>query len=148
MLAVAACCSSGPEQQRASHTAVVNRHEVHLEYLHSSSHFIQLCRTYSTTCPPNSLLVQAVMEADQEKLRLEAEAEVLAEEEMTPEVEARLVRRHGADCPTAPTARSGCHQDSAQQYINSSCSEGAGDTEGSMQQLYMMCGIDAAATQF
>lgn len=33
------------------------------------------------------------MEVDQEKVRLEAEAEVLAEAEMTPEVEARLVRR-------------------------------------------------------
>lgn len=31
------------------------------------------------------------MEADQAKVRLEAEAEVLAEAEMTPEVEARLV---------------------------------------------------------
>lgn len=32
------------------------------------------------------------MEVDQEKVRLEAEAEELAEAEMTPEVEARLVR--------------------------------------------------------
>ena len=31
------------------------------------------------------------MEVDQEKVRLEAEAEELAEVEMTPEVEARLV---------------------------------------------------------
>jgi hypothetical protein len=31
------------------------------------------------------------MEVDQEKVRLEAEAEELAEAEMTPEVEARLV---------------------------------------------------------
>jgi hypothetical protein len=35
------------------------------------------------------------MEVDQEKVRLEAEAEELAEAEMTPEVEARLVRRAG-----------------------------------------------------
>lgn len=36
---------------------------------------------------------QAVMEVDQEKVRLEAEAEELAEAEMTPEVEARLVSK-------------------------------------------------------
>lgn len=34
---------------------------------------------------------QAVMEVDQEKVRLEAESEMLADQEMTPEVEARLV---------------------------------------------------------
>jgi hypothetical protein len=34
------------------------------------------------------------MEVDQEKVRLEAEAEELAEVEMTPEVEARLVSTH------------------------------------------------------
>jgi hypothetical protein len=32
------------------------------------------------------------MEVDQEKIRLEQEAEELADQEMTPEVEARLVR--------------------------------------------------------
>jgi hypothetical protein len=35
------------------------------------------------------------MEVDQEKVRLEAEAEELAEAEMTPEVEARLVSEAG-----------------------------------------------------
>jgi hypothetical protein len=40
------------------------------------------------------IVCQAVMEVDQEKVRLEAEAEELAEAEMTPEVEARLVSGH------------------------------------------------------
>jgi len=39
------------------------------------------------------------MEVDQEKVRLEAEAEELAEAEMTPEVEARLVSHQPAAGP-------------------------------------------------
>lgn len=38
------------------------------------------------------------MEVDQEKVRLEAEAEELAEAEMTPDVEARLVREGRGAC--------------------------------------------------
>eukprot|EP00879_Flechtneria_rotunda_P006615 GHRR01006952.1.p1 GENE.GHRR01006952.1~~GHRR01006952.1.p1 ORF type:complete len:430 (+),score=143.28 GHRR01006952.1:220-1509(+) len=48
--------------------------------------------------------LEAVMEVDQEKLRLEAEAEELADQEMTPEVEARLAdvyeRLEGLDSDT------------------------------------------------
>eukprot|EP00775_Hariotina_reticulata_P008963 gene8963-9138_t len=41
-------------------------------------------------CASDKTALQAVMEVDQEKVRLEREAEELADQEMTPEVEARL----------------------------------------------------------
>eukprot|EP00879_Flechtneria_rotunda_P024279 GHRR01025731.1.p1 GENE.GHRR01025731.1~~GHRR01025731.1.p1 ORF type:complete len:300 (+),score=99.52 GHRR01025731.1:220-1119(+) len=61
--------------------------------------------------------LEAVMEVDQEKLRLEAEAEELADQEMTPEVEARLVCRHWE--PHASRHRQAARQKlQQQQHVN------------------------------
>lgn len=64
------------------------------------------------------------MEADQEKLRLEAESEMLAEAEMTPEVEARLVRtlQQQSDATTSrlqTVCRQGALKSSAVQMYSS-----------------------------
>jgi hypothetical protein len=48
------------------------------------------------------------MEVDQEKVRLEAEAEELAEAEMTPEVEARLVSWQADSSSRDSSSTAGC----------------------------------------
>jgi hypothetical protein len=88
---------------RRAHPTCTCAHAV----LHPGANCQLSCWANSTTLPTSPSLThhrrhhththqclhaQAVMEADQERTRLEAEAESLADAEMTPEVESRLVR--------------------------------------------------------